>query len=72
MLLSLDTYHIAHMLYTPLTGEKVAIACTARHLFATNRLRCPILVFCKESSKEAWKDAFHSYTPLKVAVISST
>ena len=59
------------MLYTPSTGEKVVMACAARHLFAANRLRCPIFVFCKESSKEEWKTAFHSYTPLKVAVISS-
>ena len=70
MLLLLDKYHLLHMLYTPLTGEKIAIACTARHLFDTNRLRFPILIVCEEEAKEEWETVFHSYTTLKVAVMS--
>ena len=67
---SIEKYNIAHIVYNYLSGEKIVVACATRHLYAANRIRGPIIVICSSQSKEEWEEVFHTYTQLKVTVMS--
>lgn len=45
-------------------------ACVLRHLYASNRIRGPVIIVCSLEDKELWEMALHTFTQLKVAVMS--
>jgi len=67
---SVEKYNIAHIVHNYLSGEKIVTACATHHLYAANRIRGPIIVMCSIQSKEEWEEVFHTYTQLKVTVMS--
>lgn len=79
---SLDRFHVAHVLSDQNANDLPLIVitrslphlqvCSIRHLYASNRLRSSIFVITHHSPNAVWVDAFHTYTPLKVAVFSGT
>ena len=69
---SVEKYNIAHTVHNYLSGEKIVTACATHHLYAANRIRGPIIVMCSIQSKEEWEEVFHTYTQLKVTVMSGT
>lgn len=45
-------------------------ACVLRHFYASNRIRGPVIIVCSAEDKESWELALHTYTQLKVAIMS--
>ena len=72
ILCSIEKYNVAHLLHSPMGGEKTIVSCVARHLYAANRLQGPVIVVCRQTEKDGWENAFHAYTQLKVAVMSGS
>lgn len=66
----MEKYNIAHIVHNSLSGEKIVIACATHHLYSANRIRGPIIIVCSTQSKEEWEEVFHTYTQLKVTVLS--
>lgn len=75
---SLATFNVAHVV-SDTTADLPIIVVFApshhtqvtaiRHLFACNYYDSPILILSSQASSEEWAECFHTYTPLKVAVL---
>ena len=69
---SLDNYQVAHLISNSQAEDQRVTACVIHHLFQSNRLRGPVLLLCSVDSLDSWLDFLHTYTQLKIAVLSSS
>lgn len=69
---SLDNYQVAHVISNSQAGDQRVTACVIHHLFQSNRLRGPVLLLCSIDSLDSWLDLLHTFTQLKIAVLSSS